>query len=114
MPLFRTKGRSLAALGAALIMLLLAIDTFLQQVVVFSNRWVLDPIAPEVPRTIQYDPGLPEVYSEGSVLAFDEPEMALVVSKLAYGDGVRPVKYHNGTRPNVDTVCDIPDDCRAA
>jgi hypothetical protein len=35
--LFRTKGRSLAALRALLIVLLLAIDTFFQQVVTFPT-----------------------------------------------------------------------------
>jgi len=37
MLLFRTQGRSLAALGALLIVLLLAIDTFLQQVINLPN-----------------------------------------------------------------------------
>lgn len=39
--LYRTKGRSLAALGALLIVLLLAIDTFFQQVVSYQDRWAL-------------------------------------------------------------------------
>jgi hypothetical protein len=40
MLLFRMKGRSLAALGALLIVLLLAIDTFFQQVVSFPDQWM--------------------------------------------------------------------------
>lgn len=41
MLLYRTKGRSLAALGAILILLLLAIDSFLQQVIDLPERWYL-------------------------------------------------------------------------
>lgn len=37
--LFRTRGRSLAALGALLTLLLIANDTFFQQVIEFPERW---------------------------------------------------------------------------
>jgi hypothetical protein len=54
--LFRTKGRSLAALGALLIVLLLAIDTFFQQVIVFPAGWTLHDTLGEIPRVVYYDP----------------------------------------------------------
>jgi hypothetical protein len=38
--LFRTSGKSLAALGALLTVLLLAIDTFFQQVTNLPERWI--------------------------------------------------------------------------
>ena len=40
--LYRTKGRSLASLGAVLILHLLAIDSFFQQTVDLPKRWALD------------------------------------------------------------------------
>lgn len=42
MLLLRAKGRHLATLGALLIVLLLAVDTFIQQVVTIPNRWILE------------------------------------------------------------------------
>lgn len=91
MLLYRTKGRSLAALGAVLIMFMLAIDTFLQQVVVFSERQVMSTKLPEVPRTIRWEPDLPQVFQEGALLAFDEADMAHLVEKFSYGAGTTPV-----------------------
>jgi hypothetical protein len=65
MLLFRTRGRSLAALGACLIVLLLAIDTFFQQVVSLPTRWTLDGTTGMLPKTYRYVPRPPRVYREG-------------------------------------------------
>lgn len=54
MLLFRTKGRSLAALGALLVILLLAIDTFFQQVVALPARWTLENKSIMLPFTFRY------------------------------------------------------------
>jgi hypothetical protein len=104
MLLYRTKGRSLAALGAVLVMLMLAIDTFLQQVVIFSDRQVVLTKLPEVPRSVRWQPDLPEVYQEGALLAYDEVDMAHLVTKFAYGAGTTSVTYYNTTLPDIDTV----------
>ena len=55
MLLCRTKGKSLAALGAILTVLLLAIDTFFQQVTDLPERWKLHGDS-FIPRTIRYEP----------------------------------------------------------
>jgi drug/metabolite transporter superfamily protein YnfA len=62
MLLFRTKGRSLAALGALLVVLLLAIDTFLQQVVDFPDRWSLQGAVSTLPVTVRYNSGTEDVF----------------------------------------------------
>jgi hypothetical protein len=54
--LFRTRGKSLAALGALLTIMLLAIDTFFQQVTDQPERWTLYGGEGLVPRTVRYDP----------------------------------------------------------
>ncbi|CAN9085454.1 unnamed protein product [Alternaria alternata] len=55
MLLCRTKGKSLAALGALLTVLLLAIDTFFQQVTDLQERWILQGNS-SIPRNIRYTP----------------------------------------------------------
>jgi hypothetical protein len=53
--LFRTRGKSLAALGALLTIMLLAIDTFFQQVTDQPERWT--PYGKGLlPRIVRYDP----------------------------------------------------------
>jgi hypothetical protein len=68
--LIRTKGKSLAALGALLTVLLLAIDTFFQQVTALPERW-----APRgeghIPRAIRYEPNV--VYTWQSNWGEDHP-----------------------------------------
>lgn len=55
--LVRTKGRSLAAIGAILTLLLVANDTFFQQVVGITERWALKQGANStVARVVHYNP----------------------------------------------------------
>lgn len=107
MLLFRTKGRSLAALGAILILLLLAIDTFFQQVVAMPTRNQLDNRAsmlPEIPWTLQYRSGVRKLYRDGVDMNVPDSEMQLVVEKFAFGNGSQPVPFGNGTRPDIPLV----------
>ncbi|KAF2036627.1 hypothetical protein EK21DRAFT_105939 [Setomelanomma holmii] len=102
MLLFRKRGRSLAALGALLIVLLLAIDTFfLSQVVVLSDRWYLDSEAGTLPLTVQYEPNLPKVYRERANMNVQDIDIARVIERFAYDNGTQPVLYANGTRPGI-------------
>jgi hypothetical protein len=111
MLLFRTKGRSLAALGALLIVLLLAIDTFFQQVVDLPTRWTLDGTASILPRTVKYDPNMPLVYREGVDANTNDKDMFLVVEKFSYENGTQPVPFGNGTRPDIPLVSNRSIDC---
>jgi hypothetical protein len=106
--LFRTKGRSLAALGALLIVLLLAIDSFFQQVVDMPDRWTLVNQDGNIPVAIQYQPGLPKVYRDGVEMNMDDKYLALVVEKFAYGNGTQPIPFGNGTRPEIPLVSTRP------
>jgi hypothetical protein len=104
MLLFRTKGRSLAALGALLIVMLLAIDTFFQQVVVLHDRWKLHTLAAAAPKAYVYEPGLPVRQRDGYEVVQDDMDTFLVIEKFSYGNGTQPVSFGNGTRPEIPVV----------
>lgn len=103
--LFRTKGRSLAALGAVLIVLLLAIDTFLQQVVDFPNRLTLQKISGTLPRIVEYRPPFTPSYYSGFESTGEDRAIAAVTREFFYGNGTQPVPFGNGTRPDVPLTC---------
>lgn len=105
MLLYRTKGRSLAALGALLIVLLLAIDAFLQQVVDLPDRWALQTgITGSLSRIVRYEPGTNMVLRFGDVIASDSPDLFPITRKFAYGNGTEPLLFGNGTRPEIPVV----------
>jgi len=104
MLLFRTRGRSLAALGALLIVLLLAIDTFFQQVVAMPTRWVLEEKPSMLPFTTRYEPNTPTVLVDGVKVVADDKDLFLVLDKFAYGYGTQSVPFGNGTRPDIPVV----------
>lgn len=104
MLLFRTKGRSLAALGALLILLLLAIDSFFQQVVDLPDIWALQDTASALPKMTRYTANVDTIWREGAMVANTNGDMALVIDKFSYGNGTQPVKFGNGTRPDIPVV----------
>ncbi|KAF1829796.1 hypothetical protein BDW02DRAFT_509094 [Decorospora gaudefroyi] len=105
MLLYRTKGRSLAALGAVLIVLMLAIDTFFQQVVDLPGRWTLNDSPGLLPRTIRYEPTIVNSTVGGVLFVADDKDMFLVVSKFQYGNGTQPVPFGNASRPDIPITC---------
>lgn len=104
MLLFRTKGRSLAALGALLIVLLLAIDTFFQQVIDLSEVWTLQSGAGVLPLAQWYGPDLAKLYMSGVQMSVDDKDALYVIEKFSFGNGTQPVPYGNGTRFDVPLV----------
>jgi hypothetical protein len=107
MLLFRTKGRSLAALGALLIVLLLGIDTFFQQVVDFPDRWSLQDSIGTLPRAVRYIPGISKEYRDGVPVAIRDPGLFQVVEKFSYGNGTQLLPFGNATRPDIPLVSSI-------
>ncbi|KAF1911260.1 hypothetical protein BDU57DRAFT_524284 [Ampelomyces quisqualis] len=102
--LFRTKGRSLAALGALLIVLLLAIDTFFQQVVDLPERRVLQA-GSSIPRVINYNPAYMMEFFQGYETQQYDSFMYPAVRPFFYGNGTQPVAFGNGTRPDIPLSC---------
>ena len=105
MLLFRTKGRSLAALGALLIVLLLAIDTFFQQVVSFPDQWIIRPNAGWIPRVLQYQPPYtPESY-QGFETNFVDPAYRALIGQYFVRHGTHPTPFGNTTSPDIPLSC---------
>jgi hypothetical protein len=107
MLLCRTKGRSLAALGALLTILLLAIDTFFQQVTDLPERWKLQGES-FIPRIVRYEPTVESQYETET----DVP-MAVTNNELKRGmlpffydqNGTRPLTMGNATQAEIPLVC---------
>ena len=104
MLLYRTKGRSLAALGALLILLLLAIDTFFQQVSNMSDRWALQSTAGELPRTTWYTSKTDSIYREGVEVISINRDMSLAIDQFSYGAGIPSVTFGSSPRPEIPVV----------
>ncbi|OAL53939.1 hypothetical protein IQ07DRAFT_640957 [Pyrenochaeta sp. DS3sAY3a] len=102
--LYRTKGRSLAALGALLIVLLLAVDSFFQQVVELPTRWTLQDTG-DLPLSIRYELDATNVYQEGAEMNVADKDMGLVVDKFSFANGTQPTPFGNGTRPDIPLSC---------
>jgi hypothetical protein len=103
--LFRTKGRSLAALGAVLIVLLLAIDTFFQQVVTLPNRWALQATNSSIPRVLRYEPSYLMEFKRGVETSPFDKDLAPIIMDYLYDGGRQPVSLANGTRPEIPLSC---------
>ena len=103
--LYRTKGRSLAALGAVLTLLLLATDTFFQQATDYPDRWALEYINSSIPRVVRYEPFYTPEYLQGFETAFIDPALRPVVSQFMINNGTQPGSFANGTRPDIPFSC---------
>lgn len=102
--LFRTKGKSLAALGAVLTLLLLATDTFFQQITDLPERWVLQGHG-EIPRVLQYQGDNGQMFEEGSPIDLEDINLRQATSKFFYYNGSSSMAFGNGTRPEIPLSC---------
>jgi hypothetical protein len=104
--LFRTRGKSLAALGALLTIMLLAIDTFFQQVTDQPERWT--PFGKGlVPRIVRYDP--PVVWSWQS-----DYDGTMTVANPEMRGALVPLYYEKSSTENpkfTSSQLDIPVSC---
>ncbi|KAF2276583.1 uncharacterized protein EI97DRAFT_44792 [Westerdykella ornata] len=103
--LIRTKGRSLAALGALVMLLSLVLDPFFQQVVDFPERWTLDGWNSTIPTVVNYNPPFEALSSNGNKLADKDLDIQFVAEKFLFGNGTQPVPFGNGTRAEIPLSC---------
>jgi hypothetical protein len=103
--LYRTKGRSLAALGALLIVLLLAIDTFFQQVVEYQDHWALETLTGTIPRVVDFNPPFIPSFQIGFETTAEDRVISSALRTYFYFNGTEPVPYGNGTRPDIPLSC---------
>jgi len=102
--LFRTKGRSLAALGAVLTLLLLAVDTFFQQVTDLPERWNLDGYG-EIPRVIRYEGDNGDIYEDGYPNTMEDINLRQATLKFFYYNGNKAVPFGSGNRSEIPLSC---------
>jgi hypothetical protein len=102
--LCHTKGRSLAALGAILTLLLLTIDTFFQQLTDLPVRWTLHGTA-LIPRTIRYEPQYVPEFLYGVEAGQTDQNILAVANTFFIANGTQSVSFGNGTRPDVPLSC---------
>ena len=109
MLLCRTKGKSLAALGALLTVLLLAIDTFFQQVTDLPERWKLQGDS-FIPRIIRYEPKVEYLYDtsfmDNEPSSIVNSDLKTALSSFFYDkNGTFPLKIGNATQAEIPLVC---------
>ncbi|CAI9637048.1 unnamed protein product [Alternaria burnsii] len=103
--LIRTKCRSLAAVGAFITLLSLALDPFFQQVVDFPDRWALQHTTSSIPRTESYTPFYKPEFFQGFEANVADPAFRPVISQFFVDNGTQPVEFGNGTRPEIPLSC---------
>jgi hypothetical protein len=102
--LCRTRGRSLAAMGAVLTLLLLAIDTFFQQVTDLPTKWTLYGEG-LVPRVVRYESDNPKDFQDGVETITADKYLLPVSETFFLANGTMPVVFGNGNRPEIPLSC---------
>jgi hypothetical protein len=85
--------------------LLLAIDTFFQQVVVFPDEWILHDTPGEIPRMVYYVPGHQLEFQLGFEMSAYNIDLQPVIESFFYRNGTQPVAFGNGSRPEIPLSC---------
>ena len=103
--LIRTKGQSLAAIGAMITLISLALDPFFQKLVDFPHRSALVNATGLIPSVIQYRPFYTPEFQNGFETSFVNPALRPVVGQFFVDNGTQPVPFGNGTRPDIPLSC---------
>jgi hypothetical protein len=109
MLLVRTKGTTLAALGAAITIFVMAMDPFFQQVVRYPQVTVLQLQNSSIPRVTRYEPNFTKVLQSGNAFTNPDRDLNAIVDKFFFDFGVPQVQVGNGTRAEIPvSVRDSP------
>lgn len=104
--LIRTKGRTLAALGAAVTIFAMALDPFFQQLVRYPQRWEIQPQNSSIPRVRWYEPDYNRVIKQnGQKIISSDLDIKPVVDKFFLDLGIPQVQVGNGTRAEIPVAC---------
>lgn len=103
--LVRTKGRTLAALGAAITVFAMALDPFFQQVAHYPQRWELQTQNGSIPRVLRYEPPDNQEFNAVGDLISPNMDMKPVVDKFFLDFGVPQFPVGNGTRAEIPLTC---------
>lgn len=105
--LVRTKGRTLAALGACVTLFALALDPFFQQVVEYPEHWRLQPDGKgQIQIALGYNPfQTDKVYqTQLQSVPTDQPMLALA-EHYFYDNGTVPMNFGKGVRAELPLGC---------
>jgi hypothetical protein len=99
--------RSLAAVGATITILALALDPFFQQVVNSRQKWVTLPLngTSTIPLVLTYDPKVSQGNAFQGLLVLPNDEIQTVARKFFFENGTAPIPFGNGTRADIPLSC---------
>ncbi|OAF98754.1 uncharacterized protein CC84DRAFT_1210624 [Paraphaeosphaeria sporulosa] len=104
--IIRTKGRSLAALGACVTIMALCLDPFFQQVVEYPEKWRLQDGKGQIPRAIGYEPFYSSMsFQQGFQTMETDQSMVGVGYRFFFGNGTPPMTFGKGMRAEVPLGC---------
>ncbi|PVI00304.1 hypothetical protein DM02DRAFT_563204 [Periconia macrospinosa] len=101
--LFRTKGRSLAALGALLTLLLIANDTFFQRVVNLPEEWSQKGRG-GIGVSVRYQPTIALETKAGNIQAQSDTNL-WPLNHYLLGNGTRQMAFGSTVRADVPVSC---------
>lgn len=108
MLLFRTRAKSLAALGALITVLLLAIDTFFQQVTDLPERWTVHGES-SIARSVHYSPVIELAYQStagDSPIAQLNQDLRKALSPFLYDkNGTHPIANGDAFQAEIPLNC---------
>jgi hypothetical protein len=104
--LIRTRGKSLAALGAAVTIFALALDPFFQQVVEYPEVWRLQTALGAIPVATGYEPfSKGQEYRNGNQNLDSDKTMSGVLARFFYDNGTAPLSFGRGIRAEIPLAC---------
>ncbi|KAF1970040.1 hypothetical protein BU23DRAFT_591333 [Bimuria novae-zelandiae CBS 107.79] len=102
-------GMTLAALGAAITIFVMAMDPFFQQVVRYPQRTVLQLQNSSIPRVTRYEPHYTKKWQSGALVLNPDRDRSAIADKFFFDMGVPQVQAGNGTRAEVPLYCPTSD-----
>ena len=103
--LLRTKGTTLAALGAAITIFAMALDPFFQKVVHFHESLQPQIQKGSIPKITRYEPAFNQEFRIGEFLSNPNKDIQQVADKYFTDYGVPEVRFGNNTRPEIPISC---------
>jgi hypothetical protein len=104
--LIRTKGTTLAALGASITIFALALDPFFQQIVEYPPRMALNPASTStIPRVVRYEPSYDMASRAGVEMQQLEQDMQAVALRYLYEAAAEPLPLEDDVRPAIPLSC---------
>ena len=102
--LMRDLNRTLAALGAAVTLLAVALDPFFQKVSDYPTRWTAQGNS-TIPRLVHYETHYSDVFSDGFPLAAADATFRDAAPPFFWANGTQQVALGNGTRADIPISC---------